>query len=86
MSDKPDNWDPKHPADRLCIFCYARAPYYAVWRYGVNCTCYEGKCKTRTKGMVGFEGIYRKKSEADARFTIMDEERRAKDANKRGKR
>lgn len=89
MGTKPHDWDPVHPKDRVCIFCYDPAPWYAVWRYGVNCVCYAGKCISYTNGMIGFEKkkgmLFRKKSEADRYFEIQEADRRAKETNKRAK-
>lgn len=93
MGTKPPDWDPVHPKDRICIFCYDPAPYYAVWKYGVNCVCYQGKCKNRTLGMIGLKftggrftqgGLFRVKSEAERHFELEQFTRREKEPNSRG--
>lgn len=89
MPEKPENWDPIHPPDRICVWCYGPAPFYAVWKYGVTCTCYEGKCVTFTNGMIGFDKrkgmLHRQKASADRAYDVLETERRAGESNKRAK-
>jgi len=63
---KPDDWDPIHPPDGVCIYCYRPSSYYVAWRYDVNCVCSDASCVKIARRSTGFIGVFNEKEEAVA--------------------